>query len=167
MDPTLLIALVAATLSVILLVVMVALIALLGVVVWRSRSARPAEAPAATKTAPIPPEPRPPVQTAPEPPKADPSARTVEQPMRAPEPPSNMIGFFDDESSVPNLEKRTELFTSGSIPASAFNSVPPQRFDPDESDGNDGEATEIFSASQLGAEFAEFLEDDEPSGRLR
>ncbi|MCB9687479.1 MAG: hypothetical protein H6738_04230 [Alphaproteobacteria bacterium] len=158
MDPTLLIALLAATLSIILLVVMVVLLVLLAAVVLRSRRARaePAPVPAPAASAAV---------VAPSPPRADPAVvKTTEQP-RSAEPPSNMIGFFDDESSVPNLDKRPGLFNSG-VPASAFNSVPPQRFD-EESDGNDGEATEIFSASQLGAEFAEFLEDDEPSGRLR
>ncbi|MCA9490864.1 MAG: hypothetical protein KC621_13135 [Myxococcales bacterium] len=157
MDPTLLIALLAATLSILLLVVMVVLLVVLAAVVVRSRSSRAEPTPAPVKVAEVAPAP-------PAAPRVDANARTTEQ-QRAPEPPSNMIGFFDDESSVPNMEKRSDPFGSG-IPASAFNSVPPQRFD-DESDGNDGEATEIFSASQLGAEFAEFLEDDEPSGRLR
>jgi hypothetical protein len=146
-DPTLLVAFVAALVSLLLVGATMVLAAGLVLVVWRSRRARAR----ARRVV----EPRPPPELDSLAPASDPVGAAAAAGGTAPAAPSGgLLGFFDDESSATGGDKRGGLF-------------PPRRGWAEDT-GDEGEATEIFSAHGVAADLAEFALDeaDESTGRF-
>ena len=154
MDSSLLIALLAATLSLLLFGVTVVLVAGLVVVLWRARR-NEARIQAREVVTPVPLE-RDPTLLPPSAP-ARPTSRAAAT-LPAPQQNGGLLGFFDDESSAPGLDAgRAGLFapSGGGVPWP-------------EDVSEEGEATEIFSSHSAAADLAEFAFDeaDEATGRF-
>jgi hypothetical protein len=162
-DSSLLIALLAATVSLLLLGVTVVLVVALVVVLWRARR-NEARLHAREVVTPVPYERDltllPKAARAPSAVTA-PASRVAAVAATPPSPQKDggLLGFFDDESSAPGLDaNRAGLFapSGGGVPW------------PAEDVSEEGEATEIFSSHSAAADLAEFAFDeaDEATGRF-
>jgi len=136
MEPTLVFAMLAATMSFLLFGATLLLLAMVGMFVWTARGRDRAALGGVT---PVPAE------------RTESPAETLAPANGAPAP-GALLGFFDDESSVPGLG-RAGLFGSGPV---------------DLDDSEEGQATEIFSAHAASGDLAEFAmyEGDEATGRF-
>lgn len=138
MEPTLVLALLAATMSLLLLGATVFLLAMVGVVVWTARGRDRAAVLRAITPVPL---------------ARVTSPDTLAPATGAPVGGPALLGFFDDESSVPGL---------GNGQAGLFEGRPGW------DDSEEAQATEIFSAHAASGDLAEFAlyEGDEATGRF-
>lgn len=138
MDTTLVVALLAGTMSLLLFGAALFLLAVVGMVVWTARGRDRAAALRAITPVPV-------TRTT----SPDTLAPTTGAPVGGPA----LLGFFDDESSVPGLGGGQPGLFQGR---------------PGWDDSEEGQATEIFSAHAASGDLAEFAlyEGDEATGRF-